>query len=58
MSKNILFMEKKIYSIITATGKYIPTLIVKNSDFLNNVFYDSKGEIIDKTNEEIISKFQ
>jgi 3-oxoacyl-[acyl-carrier-protein] synthase-3 len=58
MSKNILFMEKKIYSIITATGKCIPTLIVKNSDFLNNVFYDSKGEIIDKTNEEIISKFQ
>ncbi|MGB9702741.1 MAG: 3-oxoacyl-ACP synthase III family protein [Candidatus Kapaibacteriota bacterium] len=51
-------MEKKIYSIITATGKYIPTLIVKNSDFLNNVFYDSKGQIINKTNEEIISKFQ
>ena len=51
-------MSNSIYSIITGTGSYIPTKIIKNEDFLNNVFYDESGEKFDKTNEDIIEKFR
>jgi 3-oxoacyl-[acyl-carrier-protein] synthase III len=51
-------MQKKIYSIIIGTGSYIPPRIIKNDQFLKNVFYDSKGNRIEVPNEEIISKFE
>lgn len=51
-------MNNKIYSVITGTGSYIPTKVVKNIDFINNEFYNSSGEKLTKTNEEIINKFQ
>lgn len=47
-----------IYSIITGTGSYIPSNCIKNEDFLSNDFYDSKGEKIDKSHQEIVDKFQ
>lgn len=50
-------MSKSIYSVIKGTGSYIPTERVKNEDFLINEFYESNGERIQKTNEEIIQKF-
>lgn len=51
-------MEKKIYSIIVGTGSYIPTKRVSNEDFMGNTFYDEDGKLIDKTNDEIIEKFE
>ena len=51
-------MSNSIYSIITGTGSYIPSKLIKNEAFLFNKFYNSFGIEIDKTNEEIISKFQ
>lgn len=50
-------MKNSIHSVITGTGSYIPTRQVKNEDFLENEFYDSEGNKIDKTNEEIVRKF-
>jgi 3-oxoacyl-[acyl-carrier-protein] synthase-3 len=50
-------MSNAFYSIITGTGRYIPTRIIKNEKFLENEFYNSAGEKIAKKNEEIISKF-
>jgi len=50
-------MDKKTYSVITGTGSYIPTRVVKNEDFENNVFYESNGTIIDKSGKEISDKF-
>jgi len=47
-----------IYSIITGTGSYIPSNCIKNEDFLSNDFYDSKGEKIDKSHQEIVDKFR
>lgn len=47
-----------IYSVITGTGCYIPTVQKKNEDFLQNTFFESNGSVIDKSNQEIISKFQ
>ncbi|XOD67069.1 MAG: 3-oxoacyl-ACP synthase III family protein [Flavobacteriales bacterium Tduv] len=47
-----------IRTVIQGTGHYLPEKIVKNSDFLHYEFYDNKGSRIDKSNEEIIRKFQ
>lgn len=47
-----------IHSIITGTGSYIPTKKVENKSFLNNEFYAIDKKKIEKTNEEIIQKFQ
>ncbi|WP_185865939.1 3-oxoacyl-ACP synthase III family protein [Blattabacterium cuenoti] len=47
-----------IRSIITGTGHYLPKKIIKSDHFLRHKFYDKKGLKIDKSNEEIINKFQ
>jgi 3-oxoacyl-[acyl-carrier-protein] synthase III len=46
------------YTIITGTGRYIPTQIVKNEHFINNEFYTASGERNAKANADIIEKFQ
>jgi len=51
-------MSSKIYSVITGTGKYIPSTKVKNEDFLNNEFYESYGKKSEKPNQEITEKFE
>lgn len=51
-------MRKKIYSIITGTGSYIPTKRVPNKDFLDSEFYNPDGIKFKESNEEIISKFE
>ncbi len=47
-----------INSIITGTGSYIPTEVVKNPDFANTKFYDSNNVAFDISHEEISEKFQ
>jgi 3-oxoacyl-[acyl-carrier-protein] synthase-3 len=49
---------KGLCSIIIGTGSYIPTRAISNKDFLDHQFYNSKGETFDKTNPELIKKFQ
>lgn len=51
-------MENRIRTIITGTGSYIPDNIVTNEDFLKNQFLQKNGEPFDKSNREIIDKFQ
>lgn len=51
-------MSGTIYSIITGTGSYIPSKLVKNEDFLDNKFYEKDGNILDKPNREIIDKLE
>lgn len=51
-------MAGSYYSVITGTGRYIPTRIVQNDEFLNNEFFDISGERLTKSNEEIIEKFR
>ncbi len=46
-----------IYSVITGSGSYIPSKLVKNESFLTNEFYESNGNKIEKSNQEIIDKF-
>lgn len=47
-----------INSIITGSGYYLPEDIKKNEDFLSNKFLSYKGEPFEKSNEDIIKKFQ
>lgn len=51
-------MSQKIYSIITGTGSYIPSRRIKNEDFLNSKFYEKNGEPIQKSNQDVIDKFE
>ncbi len=51
-------MTKKVYTKIIGTGSYIPEQVIKNEHFLSYKFYDqATKKPIDKTNEEIIQKF-
>jgi 3-oxoacyl-[acyl-carrier-protein] synthase III len=50
-------MNNNIYTVITGTGNYIPSLPVKNEDFLTNEFFDSFGKKLEIPNQEIIDKF-
>jgi len=50
-------MLEKIYSIITGSGRYIPTQRITNSDFLTSTFYEADGKPIKRPNEEGIRKF-
>ena len=45
-------------SVITGSGRYIPSRTIKNSDFLKNLFYNREGKKIAKTNPEIIKTLQ
>lgn len=51
-------MASKIYSVIKGTGSYVPARVVKNEDFLPNMFFSPSGESMTKTNEVIIDKFK
>jgi len=45
-------------AIITGTGSYIPPIIRKNQDFLNNRFYTEAGLPIETSTAEIVNKFK
>ncbi|GGK56987.1 MULTISPECIES: 3-oxoacyl-ACP synthase III family protein [Flavobacteriaceae] len=45
-------------SVITGTGSYIPSIIKKNSDFLNSIFLNEDGSPFGNENVEIIEKFK
>lgn len=44
-------------TLITGTGSYIPTEVVKNESFAKQEFYSDKLEKLDSPGEEIIQKF-
>lgn len=47
----------EIYTTITGTGKFIPTKIISNEDFINNEFYEAPNKKLEKSGKEIIDKF-
>ncbi len=49
---------KKLYSVFTGTGSYVPTKRIGNDYFLDYEFYDSTGEKLDTPNDEITRKFE
>ena len=51
-------MNRNAYSVISGTGKYIPTRRIRNEDFLTNEFFDINGVRLKKPNQDIIEKFK
>ncbi len=51
-------MKSQNYTVITASGSYIPTARVLNEDFINHVFYDENGVRLSKSTAEIIEKLE
>jgi 3-oxoacyl-[acyl-carrier-protein] synthase III len=45
-------------SIITGTGSYIPSVVVKNSDFVHHKFFEKDHSAIDSPGEIVVSKFK
>jgi 3-oxoacyl-[acyl-carrier-protein] synthase III len=45
-------------SIIIGTGCYIPTVVVKNSDFIDHSFFEKDNSAIDSPGEVVIDKFR
>lgn len=51
-------MNKRKYSVITGSGKYLPSIKVKNSHFLDSEFYNVDGHKNPKTTEHIVATLQ
>lgn len=51
-------MDQQTYTVIAASGSYLPTHRVLNEDFLEHSFYDQHGELLKKENVEIIRQFE
>jgi len=51
-------MSDKIWSVITGSGSYVPSVIVNNRDFLDHQFYDANGQRFDKSMDETVEKFK
>ena len=47
-----------IRTVIAATGSHIPSVRVKNEQFLEHEFWGSDRKKIDKTNQEIVEQFE
>lgn len=57
---NLLYtmhMDQSTYSVIAASGSYIPTRIIRNEDFIEHVFHDRDGTKLEKSTTEIIRQF-
>lgn len=51
-------MGNHIKSIIVGTGRFIPSNVVKNEDFLNHTFVEKDGKPQQRKNEDAINKFK
>lgn len=49
---------KTINSVITGTGSYVPTRVVKNSDFVKQVFFEKDQTEIPGEGDVIVNKFK
>jgi 3-oxoacyl-[acyl-carrier-protein] synthase-3 len=51
-------MSAKIKTVITATGKCIPEVVIKNTHFLNHNFVEKDGSAVTRQMEDVVRKFQ
>ncbi len=51
-------MSNNIYTVIKASGSYLPKHIIKNEDFINRAFYEANGERINRDGKEIVEKLR
>ncbi len=51
-------MNKKLRTVITGTGSYIPDVVVNNDYFSGHFFYQPDGQNYPTSTEEIVEKFK
>ncbi len=51
-------MKKYLNTIITGTGSYVPGRIVKNSEFVNQTFFEKDESLIESPGEDVVRKFR
>lgn len=51
-------MNKNTYSVIVGSGSYVPEIVADDSYYMDSVFYDESGEVIDKPTAEILGKLK
>jgi 3-oxoacyl-[acyl-carrier-protein] synthase-3 len=51
-------VKNPIRTTITGTGSFIPERVIPNSEFLEHEFYSPEGQVLERSNAEIIEKFQ
>lgn len=50
--------KSQLYAVAIGTGSYIPSVVIKNSDFQENNFLNEDGSKIETPGAEIVEKFQ
>jgi 3-oxoacyl-[acyl-carrier-protein] synthase-3 len=51
-------MNSSLHAVIVGSGSYIPSRKIPNSHFLHHDFFDLDGKKLEKTNDELITKFK
>jgi 3-oxoacyl-[acyl-carrier-protein] synthase-3 len=49
---------KTLRTLISGTGRCIPSVVVPNAHFLHHAFHGPDGVPIDKPNQEILDQFE
>jgi len=52
-----VYMSAQIYSVLAATGSYLPENKIPNSHFQNHEFYDLDGKKLPNATDDVIRKF-
>ncbi|RSK31824.1 3-oxoacyl-ACP synthase III family protein [Hymenobacter metallilatus] len=50
-------MRKTLHSVITGTGSYLPSQVIKNDAFITSSFYDAAGNPLTKLGADIVQQF-
>jgi len=45
-------------TVITGTGCYIPKRVVKNIDFVKQIFFEKDSSVVDSEGDTVVSKFK
>lgn len=51
-------MMDYVNTVITGSGSYVPSVIVKNQDFVNNTFFEKDATAITSPGEVVVNKFK
>ncbi|MFW5777862.1 MAG: 3-oxoacyl-ACP synthase III family protein [Bacteroidota bacterium] len=47
-----------VNTVITGTGSYVPSVVIRNQDFVNNTFFEKDATAITSPGEVVVSKFR
>ncbi|KAF0130317.1 MAG: 3-oxoacyl-acyl-carrier-protein synthase III [Bacteroidetes bacterium] len=51
-------MTQHLNTVITGTGSFVPTRVIRNADFTKQVFFEKDHSLVDSPGEEVARKFR